>query len=145
MVILPRASRRLSGADEMAFFTGNTPIPRDEVLEAIASVYSGIVPAALEEDFDHFRQSLMNLQQMGFKRREIAAQSDEVRAVLGRLRNTTPYAVGLSSMGPAIFVVGNAREDAILKGVARCLEGVDAQTYGPMKARNAGFEMVVSD
>ena len=106
-LILPPGVRR-SGATESAFFAKVTPIDRLEVLEQLALVYHGMVPAVLEEDLEGFGESLRAFSALGFKAREISAQSPAVSDIMSALREVAPC-VGMSSMGPLIFTLTKER------------------------------------
>lgn len=94
---------REAGAEE-SFFRANTPLPAAEALEAIAAVYHGLLPAVLSEDLPTFGYGLRQLQDIGFKRRELLGQPAVVGELLKALREAFP-AAGMSSMGPLLFAI----------------------------------------
>jgi beta-ribofuranosylaminobenzene 5'-phosphate synthase len=103
-LFLVRDGRSYSGAAEREFFQLQTPVPRHEVLEGFGVLYHGLVPAACEGSLAAFGEALTLYQSIGFKRRQISNQSDSVRNLLVRLRKQFS-AVGMSGMGPLIFVL----------------------------------------
>jgi beta-ribofuranosylaminobenzene 5'-phosphate synthase len=96
--------RRWSGEDEADFFRMVTPLPRAEVIEQIAIVYHGLVPAFIEDDLETFGSLLSRFSTVGMKAREIEHQSSGVRECLATLQNAAPC-VGMSSMGPLVFTI----------------------------------------
>jgi beta-ribofuranosylaminobenzene 5'-phosphate synthase len=117
---------------EAAFFAATTPTSRVETLHQIAALYHGIVPAVLESDLNGFAHALREFQQVGFKARELSAQPHSVQSTLSSLWNEGA-AVGLSSLGPTVFVV-TATNDRSSLPVALSRERVE----GPFAFRNDG-------
>ncbi len=95
---------RIAGQDEMAFFRRSTPVPAHEVLAALALTFHGLVPAIASCDLAALRHSIAALQQVGFKRRELRAQSEQVQLQVEALL-AAGLAAGLSSMGPLVFAI----------------------------------------
>lgn len=94
---------RLSGESEVAFFR-NTSVSSQDVLNGLALLYHGLVPALMEADFDTFAVCLQRFQSVGFKAAEIAHQGGRVSSLMRGLQRLTP-AVGMSSLGPLVFSI----------------------------------------
>lgn len=97
------------GDDEIAFFRANTPVPANEILETIAVVYQSLVPAIQNGDLSLASSAFTRMRSIGFKRRELQQQSASA-ALIDRLEEIEGTALGMSSMGPLVFVfreVGN--------------------------------------
>ena len=107
---------------EEGFFAENTPIPREEVLEVIALVYHGLVPAVEAADLKSVSQVIRELQETGFKKREIGGQLGGVGAAIEALRRRNIGAVGMSSMGPLVYVVAEESAAAEKQIKAACDE-----------------------
>jgi beta-ribofuranosylaminobenzene 5'-phosphate synthase len=103
-LILSNGSR-WDGVSENAFFGQNTPLHKAEVFEAISIVYHDLVPGVGLANLDVVRASLNRLHEIGFKAKELASQSTSVRATYTRLREETRGAVGMSSLGPLLYVI----------------------------------------
>jgi len=141
-LILP-GETRFSGPQEVAFFKAATPLPKPEVFETIATMYHGIVPAVLEGQLLQLRQSLIRLHQIGFKARELSAQSDLVRRSYKALQCIPNCAVGLSSIGPLLYVVADESDSESDCSIMQICESFPSLTYlGRVKGRNEGFEVV---
>jgi len=121
--------------DEADFFAVATPTDSHETLEQLGCVYHGIIPAVIEEDIVSFADSLRRYQSVGFKAREIGAQPVVVRNTLSGLW-TAGFAAGLSSLGPALFVVTERAvplDEFLPPGAA---------VLGPFRFRNSGYEVL---
>jgi beta-RFAP synthase len=138
-LLLPPGVRR-SGDDESAFFESNTPVGEPDVLRVLAAVYHGICPAVAESDFKLLREALQQIQEVGFKRREVLGQPPAIRELIGEL-NARPYlAAGMSSMGPLIYVMEVCEVDRSLF-VPELSAAAGMQYLGVFSLRNAGFEV----
>jgi beta-ribofuranosylaminobenzene 5'-phosphate synthase len=99
--------KRIAGDAEANFFRRETPIDESDVHRAIAIAYQEVVPAVIEKDLNQLGQALERFQSIGFKAREIDAQSPETRACISALKDRAPC-VGLSSMGPLVFTISSS-------------------------------------
>jgi beta-ribofuranosylaminobenzene 5'-phosphate synthase len=140
-LLLP-PGKRFSGKEECEFFERNTPVPRSEVLDTIALLYHGVVPAVLGEDLALLRASLAGLHKVGFKRRELGAQSEYAKRIMAHFGNIESCAVGLSSMGPLVYVVADESDLHFRSEVARACERFNARLMETCKGRNKGFEVI---
>src|ERR1035441_9185942 len=80
--LLLAPGRRLHGRGELEFFAQNTPIPAAEVFKTIALVYHGLIPAVASGDLHLLRETLQSIHKVGFKRRELTAQSVTVQLAI---------------------------------------------------------------
>jgi beta-ribofuranosylaminobenzene 5'-phosphate synthase len=136
--LLLAPGKRFSGNSEQEFFTKNTPIPRQEVLESIALLYHGVVPAVATTDLDLLKRSLIEMHRLGFKRREIDGQSENVRDVVNSFVSIQDCAVGLSSMGPVVYAISNR---SIRDEIRRLSKKCKFTLLATCKGRNKGFEV----
>ena len=134
--------QRVTGQVERDFFARNTPIPRWEVLEVLASLYHGVVPAIASAKLSDLAYSLRQIHEFGFKKREVAYQGNHVVALLQRLDEVGSLAAGMSSMGPLIYAIA-ACESEELTTSFRTQYG--SMYLGQFKARNNGSVLQVSD
>ena len=95
----------MTGKDELRFFQHELPIPALESLQTLGYLYHGVAPAVLEGDFGGLASALRQIHSVGFKKRELARQSDEVRKLLSQLHATETVAAGMSSLGPLIYAI----------------------------------------
>lgn len=137
-LLLP-AGIRYSGADERELFNRHTPIPQAEAYEAISLVYHGIVPSLVTNDLQSLRASLHRFGKVGFKAREIAAQTHETRATLEDLQKLESCAAGMSSVGPLLYAVSNAGRAVAENDVRAACARHGASLLSICKVRNSGY------
>jgi beta-ribofuranosylaminobenzene 5'-phosphate synthase len=140
-LLLP-PGKRFSGKREREFFEQNTPVPRSEVLDTIALLYHGVVPAVLGEDLALLKSSIAGLHKVGFKRREMGAQSEYAKHLMAHFGAIESCAVGLSSMGPLVYVVTDESDRNFRLEVGRACDKFRARLIGACKGRNRGFEVI---
>lgn len=97
------------GEAERDIFRRSTPTPRAEVLEAMGHVAHGIAPAFRETNLPDLASGLRAISAVGFKAREIAFQSESVRATLATLQEAG-LAAGMSSLGPTLYAITEATD-----------------------------------
>lgn len=131
---------RTTGEDEVAFFEKNTPIPGGEVLEVLANVYHGVVPAVATGDIALCRNAIRAIREMGFKKREVVNQSPDVRGLLASLDHMPGVAVGMSSMGPLVYCIADGGSSDLRKRFTS--EYGDAYK-GVYRGRNSGAIVTV--
>ena len=102
----------IAGEDELRFFQREMPVPALESLQALSYAYHGLAPAVLEQDIRAFGRALREIHSVGFKAREIARQSAEVRGLLSHLQADDAVAAGMSSLGPLIYVIAERHDEA---------------------------------
>lgn len=130
-----------SGLQERELFSRQTPIPAAEAYEAISLVYHGIVPSLITGELEPLRMALRRFGQVGFKAREIAAQTEETRELLANLNALESCAVGMSSVGPLVFAISNLERGGVETDVrAACLES-GATLVRACKVRNEGHSI----
>jgi beta-ribofuranosylaminobenzene 5'-phosphate synthase len=138
MLLLP-PGRLHSGEDEALFFRNNTPLPRRDVLEAIAITYHGIIPAVTARDLRQLRQALVSMHSLGFKARELRTQPSNVRALYRTLLAIPGVAVGMSSMGPLIYAVSRVNDIPSLSALRQIASDRDVNCLGLVRCANRGF------
>jgi beta-ribofuranosylaminobenzene 5'-phosphate synthase len=108
----------LEGSAEAEFFANNTPISEGDAHEAISLAYHGLMPAVREADLKKLQLILGRIHKIGFKASELAAQTPQVRDVYHRLLQTS-MPVGLSSLGPLLYVVIDDHDKGLGEAVRR--------------------------
>jgi beta-ribofuranosylaminobenzene 5'-phosphate synthase len=137
-ILLP-TGEQISGTDEEGFFDNNTPLPSLDSLKAIAAIHHGVIPAFALKDLRLLRSALIELHRCGFKRIELGSQSSEVRLAYEALAAREDVAVGLSSLGPVLYVVYD-EEPVPLDKIA----GGKSRVLGTWAARNTGPTIVAT-
>ena len=140
-LILPKG-KRIAGKAELEFFRENTPIPKEEVLAALATVYHGVAPAVLTNNLPLLKTSLSKLHKVGFKKRELERQSEEVKGVVRAFDDVPKCAVGLSSMGPLVYIIADQKNRTVVSTVGKTCEEYKANLLGVFRGRNRGFQVI---
>jgi beta-ribofuranosylaminobenzene 5'-phosphate synthase len=111
---------QMAGRIEQQFFSDNIPSIA-ETLQVVSTVDSEIIPAIFARDFDAFQPAVARLGQIGFKAREISAQSASVKCLLADLTAHPAFAAGMSSFGPVLYAIWHKDKDGadLLSAVAR--------------------------
>ncbi len=129
----------IAGQFEEEFFQTNTPTPRVEALESIATLCHGVLPAIYERDLAALARSLVRLHQIGFKKRELAARTRRTRSLLAALQERS-HAAGMSSLGPLIYLI-TERGRGQLKDAKQVCAQLGATFIGVTSGRNNGYEL----
>jgi beta-ribofuranosylaminobenzene 5'-phosphate synthase len=140
-LLLP-SGRRYSGTRELRFFRSNTPILGSEVMNTMALLNHGVLPAVMEDDIDTLKLALRELHRCGFKKREIEGQPVTVRRLMKELDGQPGCAVGMSSMGPLVYAIFR-REPAELIDEFRSSLGQFGRVLAVCEGRNGGHEVIV--
>lgn len=140
-LILP-SEERYSGEREVAFFKANTPLPRAEVLEVIALIYHGLVPAMLDSDLPTVKKSPQKIQRVGFKYRQLHHCPEIVYKVLHTIEDNTNAAIGLSSMGPLLYAIVSDDEKSCSESLKQICTHYNAELLGISHGRNQGFDIL---
>jgi beta-ribofuranosylaminobenzene 5'-phosphate synthase len=130
-----------SGEYERTFFRDNTPLPDIEVLETMSLMYHGVIPAIATRDLDCLSRALGELHKVGFKKRELAAQTDQVRAMLTSLWNFQGIPAGMSSMGPLLYAIIHRDDKASVLDLKRACAAHRVTFLDAVDAWNLGHEL----
>lgn len=141
-LLLP-SGRRFSGGLEQEFFKQNTPIQKAEVLQSIGLLYHGVLPAILTNNLKLLKASIERLHETGFKNKELKAQPKVVRDIIYSFKDIPGCAIGLSSMGPLIYVIANKRNHQVHSQVEQVCKFTNTNMLGVYAGRNRGFEVII--
>ncbi|HEY9205444.1 MAG TPA: beta-ribofuranosylaminobenzene 5'-phosphate synthase [Candidatus Methanoperedens sp.] len=93
---------------EIDIFQKVCPVPLHEVEELSHVILMNLLPSLAEEDIVSFGSSINSIQDLGFKKREVALQPVSAK-LMHVLRDGGAYGAGMSSFGPTVYAFG---EDA---------------------------------
>ncbi|WP_170266933.1 beta-ribofuranosylaminobenzene 5'-phosphate synthase family protein [Brevifollis gellanilyticus] len=100
------------GKAEVDIFKKHCPVSSEETCSLIGITASQIFPALIEHDEEALQQSLSSIQDLGLKKIEWDHQHDVTKQFREYwLQNHQEYALGLSSMGPTMYVLTSKPED----------------------------------
>lgn len=127
-------------SQEVDIFKKECPIPLSEVQEVCHVVLMQMLPAILEGDIESFGFAVDHLQNIGFKKREVALQSQQVRDLMELMQDLGTCGAGMSSFGPAVFgFIDNRRmAEQIRDEVQHFLDETGGGTVVLTKANNSG-------
>lgn len=129
-----------SGDLEVDFFQATAPLPDDQVLLTMSSVYHGAVPAFVTADIQLMKTSLEDIHRRGFKCQELRAQSDKTKAAFCKLQDLPGIAVGMSSLGPLIYCIFHRDTDG-QSVLERMSDELDLNYLGTFSGCNTGFKV----
>lgn len=116
-------------------------IPVDEVHRVMAWTYHGVTAAVASGDIRLLKESLAHLHSIGFKHCELASQSSIVQRVYRELEQTNDCAVGMSSIGPLLYVVTDDDAPASRELVRRLCMEKSIRILGSVYGRNQGYSV----
>lgn len=91
------------GSDEVTVFEEECPIPVDEVKDLTYIIIMKLLPSIIQGDYKLFRDAVNKIQFIGFKKSELERQPAS-QSLVEELQDQG-YAAGMSSLGPAVFVI----------------------------------------
>ncbi len=105
LIVIPRCTH-ISGETEVQLFKTLCPQPRSSAEQLSHLILLKLLPAIFEKDCYAFGSTINAIQTFGWKKVEIDAQGGILQQTLDFLRDNGAVGAGVSSWGPAIFVVG---------------------------------------
>jgi beta-RFAP synthase len=139
-LVLPKG-RTYADGTEIDLFRMQAPIDAAEVLSALALLYHGIVPGFLGNDVPLLRGALHAFHQTGFKRRELESQTEETRTALTELERIEGCAVGMSSVGPLLYVATTLPRNPLERTIRSVCEQLGAEVLAVCGAQNQSYEL----
>ncbi len=112
LLVVPRLAS-IHGEEEAAFFKNTCPLPASDVARIARITLSQVLPAVVEGSLRSFCDGINAVQECSWKQSEIAIYGDKVRNLMIRLRELGAHAVGMSSIGPAIYAVGGPLQEMV--------------------------------
>jgi len=109
LIVIPNC-KRISGEEEVRLFTTLCPMPQETAQQLSHLVLMKLLPALVEEDIFSFGEAVNRIQEIGWKKIEVGIQGAILKKTIEFLRNNGAIGVGLSSWGPALYVLGEELE-----------------------------------
>lgn len=104
---LPRKLTPKTQEEEVRFFERVTPIQPADSFEAAYYSLFGAYAAAAEHDLDGFCKAIECLQSTMWKKQEWCEYGAELRQIALSLKKLGAYSVGMSSLGPLLYCIGD--------------------------------------
>jgi beta-ribofuranosylaminobenzene 5'-phosphate synthase len=139
MLILP-AERPMTGSEEIKFFVENAPVPKVEALSTMAALYHGVLPAFLLGDYSALASALAEVHRLGFKARELGRWGPNLQMAVAAL-SENGFAVGLSSVGPLIYVILPDDDPVSIDKVRAICAGLTTRMTTVVRGWNSGYEV----
>jgi len=137
LLVIPRPDNPVSGPLETDIFRESCPLPRDEVREICHEVVMRMLPGVAGSDLHLFAASVNRIQEIGFKRVELARQPAVVHDLIRQLCEAGAACTGLSSFGPAVYAI-SAGDLSGLEQKAREILGATEATIIRTGGDNSG-------
>ncbi len=130
-------------AKEVDIFQQECPIPLHEVQELSHIILMKMMPSIVEQDIEAFGHCINNVQNIGFKKREVRLQHQAVRDVMVLMQDNGAYGAGMSSFGPAVYGIVDNNENAayLQEDVQELLDSTIGGRVIVTKANNTGAEI----
>jgi beta-ribofuranosylaminobenzene 5'-phosphate synthase len=136
MIAIP-AQKGASMKTEENIFQTECPVPLREVEKISHIILMQLLPALFEEDMAIFGSSINAIQELGFKKKEIALAPIS-NVLMKILREEGACGAGMSSFGPTVYAFGEDAER--LKNISMEFLGKKGQVF-ITKARNKGTKI----
>ncbi len=116
VLVRPRASHGLSGAEEQAAFARLPPVPEELTRQLCREALLDLLPAAVSQEFDAFSRSLDHFGRLAggcFETQQAGIYATQETAELAdQIRGQGIEGVGQSSWGPTLFALTRSEADA---------------------------------
>ena len=99
--------------EEQHFFRNHCPLPAADIHEILYHSVYGITAAVKEQDFDCFCETIRTLQHTAWKKGERNLYSEPLQVIEDAIYAAGASAVGMSSLGPGLFFLGENIEEII--------------------------------
>ena len=106
-ICIPRFIRPKSQEEEVDFFNKAAPVEPADSYEASYHALFGVYAAVIEHDFSAFCRAINAIQATTWKKQEWFAYGDSLLNLATILRNQGADAIGMSSIGPMLYCLGN--------------------------------------
>jgi beta-ribofuranosylaminobenzene 5'-phosphate synthase len=139
-LILPDRAT-FSGEKELAFFKATTPIAADQTLKTMSAVYHGLIPAFVLADIGLLKNSLQEIHSVGFKQKELHAQTSKTVGALETIQSLPRVAAGMSSLGPLLYCIFQKDDFKSRTEIETISREIGADFLGEFSGCNGGFEV----
>jgi beta-ribofuranosylaminobenzene 5'-phosphate synthase len=140
----PRLPEGASGGRELEIFRSACPVPLEEVRETCHEVLMRMLPGVVEKDLDLFGKAVNRIQELGFKRVEIALQPPVIPLLIDEMKRAGAACAGMSSFGPTVYAI----TDTGAPGISRAAEAFMEERGGGVAwispPRNTGAAVRIS-
>ena len=140
MLAIPDISKGAYGQREVDIFREHCPVPIADVQELCYQIMVRMVPSILEEDLDEFGAAVNRIQELGFKKVELALQHPLINRLMAEMREAGAACSGLSSFGPTVYAITDTSLRDIEAAALEAMEEVGGEVV-ITEARNQGAKI----
>ena len=138
LLAIPALLEGASGTREQEIFRTCCPVPVDEVRKLCHEVLMRMLPGLGGTDLDLFGTSVNAIQELGFKKVELAIQPREVTGLLDTMRAAGATGAGMSSFGPTMYAITDTGMQEIERAAKAFMQEIGGGTTIITSARNSG-------
>ena len=106
-IMIPVNISNKTEKQEIVFFKRSTPIPLNDVKSILYEIIYGVIGALKETNFLVFCDAVNNLQSTKWKKLEWGIYGQELLDIERSIKEAGAIAVGMSSLGPMLYFLGN--------------------------------------
>ncbi len=103
VLVSPVNDPGMHGQSEVDIFQANFPQSEEDTGKVCRIILMQMVPGILEQDIATFGSAINKIQNVGFKKIEVALKSPLVPNMLSIMNNEGSYGSGMSSFGPTVY------------------------------------------
>jgi beta-ribofuranosylaminobenzene 5'-phosphate synthase len=103
-----------------------------------------MLPGVVDHDLDLFGGAVNRIQELGFKRVEIALQPPVIPLLMEEMRGAGAACAGMSSFGPTVYAVTDSRASALLHAGEAFLDEHGGGSAWVTAPRNSGAAVRVA-
>ncbi|VGO12253.1 hypothetical protein PDESU_00804 [Pontiella desulfatans] len=122
-VCIPRQIPLKTQLEEQHFFRSHCPLPACDIHEILYHSVYGITASVKERDFGRFCGAVRALQRTAWKKGERTLYGERLQQVEDAIYDAGALAVGMSSLGPGLFFLGDdvpTKIEALRKQLPTC-------------------------
>jgi predicted sugar kinase len=106
----------------------------------MAALYHGVLPAISLGDHRALASALAEVHRVGFKARELGRWSPNLQMAVTAL-SENGFAVGLSSVGPLIYIVLQDDDPGSINKIRAICAGLNTGMTAVVRGSNSGYEV----
>ncbi len=136
LLIVPK-TKRIFGEKERNFFDKICPIKEDDIEKLARITLSVSLPSVIEDNLGEFCKGINLIQERTWKKSEIKLYNNQISDLMSNIKSIdSSLGVGMSSIGPVIYIFGNN-----LEKIANNLDNEKFEIIKLTKINNKGIQI----
>jgi beta-ribofuranosylaminobenzene 5'-phosphate synthase len=140
LLAVPNLPQGAHGRREVDIFKEYCPVPLEDVHELCYQILVRMVPSILDENLDDFGSAVNRIQELGFKKVEVALSHPMIQDLMQEMRSAGAVCAGLSSFGPTVYAITDTGTRDIESAARQVMEEIGGD-FLITKSRNQGAKM----